>query len=416
VRQRAARTVIAAGLVMLLVVVLASTPSMRNGAAELARSFLPTPAPTPAPGANQFYFLPSPPGVVVRLDGHVLDNPPMPGDRRPLVLSPGRHTIAWDSSWFPFLAQQCVITVPESAHPPANACPLGPLTQPPGNPLVTPPPGAPLIKSTPVGNIITLHSSLTALPAGQAQDLMAEIQGALDATPLTTTVQVGERFAHDPPPRVAVATEPLRATLRYTGQPAAFYPETCAIITIVACRFPAQQCALICTAPASQAAGLGGARDWIAGVGVRPEWSYTTRSGGIVELNVGGTDGWELVILRISWDGAYWHVTPIFGHTALPATDDAACDAALAQLTATTWFFMVSSPPPGASLAVASDASPVDGCVVVMNHGEPRPVFLERFGVLLTVNDQAINPQDGLPKATAAEQQLAQRLMAQLRL
>jgi len=54
--------------------------------------------------------------------------------------------------------------------------------------------------------------------------------------------------------------------------------------------------------------------------------------------------------------------------------------------------------------------------VVVVHHGAPPPVFLQRFGVLLTVNHQAINPQDGLPMASAAEQRLAQQLMAQLRL
>src|SRR5215472_5979745 len=51
VRQRAARTLIAAGMVVLLaVVVLASTPGLRDRAAGLARGFLPSPAPTPVPG------------------------------------------------------------------------------------------------------------------------------------------------------------------------------------------------------------------------------------------------------------------------------------------------------------------------------------------------------------------------------
>jgi hypothetical protein len=41
-------------------------------------------------------------------------------------------------------------------------------------------------------------------------------------------------------------------------------------------------------------------------------------------------------------------------------------------------------------------------------------LFLQRFGVLLTVNDIARNPSDNLPVADSTEQALARRLYAQL--
>lgn len=76
---------------------------------------------------------------------------------------------------------------------------------------------------------------------------------------------------------------------------------------------------------------------------------------------------------------------------------------------------MLTDPQLGAQLAVASGATPVDGCVVVVrNYGTPAPIFLERFGVLLTVNDSARNPVDILPMANADEQRIAQQLIAQL--
>lgn len=198
-------------------------------------------------------------------------------------------------------------------------------------------------------------------------------------------------------------------------------PEPCAIglLGVLPCRFPYQDCSQICTLSASLASSVGNREDWIAGIGVRATWTYTTQNGRVVGQNIEHSvniQNVQLAILRISWDGTQWRVVPIFGHNpALPASDDAACDDALFQLSNTTWSFIVTNPPPEASLAVASGATPADGCVVVVrNHGTPAPVFLERFGVLLTVNDQARNPTDNLPMANAAEQRIAQQLMTQL--
>lgn len=72
------------------------------------------------------------------------------------------------------------------------------------------------------------------------------------------------------------------------------------------------------------------------------------------------------------------------------------------------------NPPPGAAALFASDATPTDGCVAVLDQGGQPAVFLERFGVLLTVNDTAVNPTDNLPAADITERQLADRLTAPL--
>jgi hypothetical protein len=78
---------------------------------------------------------------------------------------------------------------------------------------------------------------------------------------------------------------------------------------------------------------------------------------------------------------------------------------------------MLTNPPPGSTAQFASDATPADGCIVVLDQqrGDGSPaVFLERFGVLLTVNDVAVNPYDNFPVADAGERQLAAQLEALL--
>ncbi|MGH2515391.1 MAG: hypothetical protein ACRDHP_07025 [Ktedonobacterales bacterium] len=51
--------------------------------------------------------------------------------------------------------------------------------------------------------------------------------------------------------------------------------------------------------------------------------------------------------------------------------------------------------------------------MVVLTEGQPA-LFLERFGVLLTVNDAAVNAVDNRPASDPAEVQLAQHLASQL--
>jgi len=125
-------------------------------------------------------------------------------------------------------------------------------------------------------------------------------------------------------------------------------------------------------------------------------------------------------VLRITWDGTAWHVTPLLGYTAdLPVADDLVCVAARNGLEHNgRWAFMIAAGHPGTAQFV-SDATPTDGCLAVL---DPHPgsdvpaVFLERFGVLLAVNDAANGAGADLPLADGAEQSLAHHLAAQAQL
>ncbi|HLJ79965.1 MAG TPA: hypothetical protein VKT52_00680, partial [Ktedonobacterales bacterium] len=152
---------------------------------------------------------------------------------------------------------------------------------------------------------------------------------------------------------------------------------------------------------------------------VHASWTYTTLDGHMVALGLGEAFGMQLAVLRVTWDGVEWHVTPILGTTpGLPATDDLVCDPARFWLgDNSTWSFMMSDPPPGAQAQYISDSIPTDGCLAVLNQhppDAPSAVFLEHCGVLLAVNAEAENGGSaGLPMANAAERQLAQQLAAQ---
>jgi hypothetical protein len=186
----------------------------------------------------------------------------------------------------------------------------------------------------------------------------------------------------------------------------------------IPCRFPGQDCTELCTVVQSPAYTTGAPGVWVAADMVDASWEYTTLTGRVVARNLGEAFGLQLAVLRITWDGASWHVTPIFGYTpGLPAADDAVCDPARAWLSQNgSWSYMVDDPPPGAQAQFASDSTPTDGCVAVLDPhpGSDAPaVFLEQFGVLLAVNDVAAENGAGLPRADAGEQRLAGQIAAQ---
>jgi hypothetical protein len=408
-RQRRARLaiVLACGL-LALAVVLAGIPAVRSGAAGLIARLGPSPTPAVAPGEDLFYLLPNPPGVDVSLDGHVLTSPPLLGDPHPLRLARGRHMLSWRSRDLPFVSQRCTVSVPRAS---GDTCSL--VNPNPRYPSGTFPSGG--------ASVIGVRASLATLDPAQGQKLTGAVQAALDAARSSAIVQPGERYFYYTQGQQGgpvVATQPLRATLGYQLVIDHAYPEPCILAQGVdPCRFPGQDCSYLCTVPhPPSAVGSGG--DWIAGALVSASWDYQTLDGRTVARGIGEQFGVQLMALRIALDSAGWHVTPIFGHTPdLPVADDPVCAPARSWLAMGTWSFMLVDPPPGAQVQFASDATPADGCVAVLNQAPPTApsaVFLERFGVLLTVNEVARNPTDNLPVADPAEQSLAQRLAAQL--
>lgn len=410
-RQRVAWRVATLLAALAAVVILASVGNLPNRFAALIAGPTPTATSRAAFSPDQFYLLPNPPGVDVTLDGHLVTRLPLPGDPHPLRLSHGPHVFAWHSQLFPFVPLRCSVSVPRA---PSDTCAFVSRQSLP--PSIADLPGA----------VIAAHATLTTLdPAvGGGSQLSDAIQRALDASRSTATVQPGEQyysFQQNQAGTPVVATQPLRATLSYQFLTGAGYTEPCILTQpAIPCRFPGQDCSELCTVAQPPASVVDTPETWIAAAIVSAAWTYTTLDGHIVAQNVGEQFGIQLAALRITWDGAQWHVTPLFGHTpGLDVADDAACDPLRFALSNTSsWSFMLNDPPPGAQVYFASDATPADGCAAMLAQAPGGPagagVFLQRFGVLLTVNDIARNPVDNLPVADPAEQHLAQQLLTEL--
>lgn len=393
---------IAATVLLALVIVTSGIPALRE---YMVNSLLPAPAPTIAPGSNLFTLLPNPPGVTVSLDGHPLAHPPAPGDPHPLRLAPGRHIFAWQSRLYPFIPQSCTISVPAA---PANTCAF-----------VAPD----VLDAQAVlahSNVLAMHPSLFTLQASDIASLQQTLRRSLANSETSAIIHPGEPYytlADSGADSSTVAAQPLQATLSFAFDTVSGNTDPCMLRRPdFPCRFQGQNCIDLCTIlnpPASVTAGTPNA--WIAAAVVSTAWTYTAPDGHILGSypDVGII---KLVVMRITWDGAAWQVTPLFGHTpGLDATDDIACDPARYWLANSTWNFMLADPPPGAQAQFYSDANPAGGCLVVMERGQPAAQtarFLERFGLLFTLNDAARNPLDNFPQAGAAAQAQARAIAA----
>ena len=403
---------IVAALVLAVATVLASMPSAREVAAGLLTR--PSPTATLAPNVTSFYMLPNPPGVTVWLDGMPLARAPLPGTR-PLKLARGHHILRWLPGAFPFASLWCFFSVPRDAQ---DNCPIVP-----GYvlPMALLPAGGP----DALPSVIDVRESLTTLPADEAMALTSVIQQALDASAASTTIEPGERyFTYAPgiPGHAVVATEPLRATMTLRlDDPGALNGCVLTPGAIQPCRAPGQDCSEICSL-SNVSAGSGTV--WLAGALVSSYWSYTTLDGRPVAERIGALGlNAHIVVLLISWDGADWHVTPLIGHHSAeqPATDDLLCDTArnwLAQGPLST-IFQLSSARSGGQVTVgyASDTVVTDGCAVRIagyDQTDSPALFLERFGVLLAVNEAAHALWPDLSRADAGEVMLANRMASML--
>lgn len=403
-RQRLLRQAgIAATVLLALAIMVSGIPTLRERAIGL---IVPPPAPTLVPGSDEFTFLPNPPGVTVSVDGHALAHPPAPGDSHPLRLAPGRHTFAWQSRIYPFVPQSCVASVPPAS----------------GDTCAEVDPATLRAQGVPVrGNVLATNASLFTLQANEIAALQRAIMLALAASTSSATVQPGEPYYTLQPSGAGgytLATQPLRATFSLDLFAPTEVGDPCLLgMQAAPCRFQGQNCGALCTIADPPPSATAGAPDaWIAAVVVATTWTYTTPGGQVVASDASSAITNLLVVLRITWDGATWRVTPILGHTAgLPAADDVACGDTRFWLTNSTWNFMLTDPPGGAAVDFISGATPADGCLAILSRGPGganRALFLGRFGLLLTLNDTARNPVDGFPQADATDQRIAQSLAA----
>src|SRR5260221_28306 len=429
-RARVRRLIISVAAVLLaLLVVVAGLPTLRKDARALLSASTPTPTLRSLPGADTFYFLATPPWVSVLVDGHPLDQVPVANESlTPVHLPRGIHTFEWRGT--PFLTQRCTLPVPVPflfMPRGSQACQLLPYL------------------GAPPGYVVQQRESLAPLPPGRGSALWAAIADTLRVAN-GGDIGLAEPYrAPGPLPsgaRIEYAQSTLRATLQYPVDATIPWSEPCAVSPgVQPCRFPSQDCRHLCTATPSLAADSPSAERvaWGVAVPVQAEWTLTRSDfTGVSSQLQGPGPGALLALVRITWDGTSWHVTPLFGHTAdapvtgdggAPVTDEMVCAPARDWLTNTNGPLpglgrgplVASGPGIDIGVAYVSGPDPTDGCFVAVDPSAlafaPAPIvqpatFLLRFGVFVAVNAAADQLAPQLPVAGARERAIASRLQA----
>ena len=417
-RKRRLYLILLNGLMILAVVlILASTTSMRNLVGSIFIHPPASPTATLVPGTNLFYVQASPPWGHLLIDGRSISLPTI-GKDPPLQLARGQHQLVWQAT--PFLAQRCTISIPSSL---ADTCNYHETT-----------PGTGGLSAW----VLTFSESLATLPGDQQIALLQTAQVALDGMQTADTVRPGEHYTYapnDPACRnaqqgyqcYATATQPLRATLSFRLDTDETSTETC-INAQSLCRLSHQDCRQFCMASSSSP-------DWDVFVPVLSTWTFATMDGRVLARDVpddssqdyatGQTMDESLMQLNITWDSLGWHV-------ALPAnlsnpssgSFNPACAAAQASVgiigppadangtpICLQWQFM--SGPISASGCLAVGTPQPNVLTTPTSTRSPQLVVycLHRFGVLLAVNPLAERSGFLLPHADSYEQQLARQLL-----
>src|SRR5260221_4152037 len=239
-----------AAVLLVLLVVVAGLPAVRQDALTLLIAPTPTPTLRSLPGADTFYFLATPPWVTVLVDGRPLDPVPVVDEQpapvppvsaygfdtptptrglvpnehpAPVKLARGVHTLEWRGA--PFLPQRCTLPVP---------VPL--LSTPRGNEGCV----FALYPGSPPGYLVQWRESLATLPPEQRAALRAAIAARLAAASASAWIQASETYlAPGLPPagarivyadyRIVYAAAPLRASLRFTPDTASTWLDPCAV-------------------------------------------------------------------------------------------------------------------------------------------------------------------------------------------
>lgn len=433
-RRRNMQLTITIGIVILTVIlILATTAPVR----ELVRgAFIhpaPTPTPTLFPGVDLFYIQGTPSWGHLSIDGHPIARLPRISIDPPFRLSRGQHVLVWSAE--PFQTQSCTATIPVRV---TDTCRYNETEQ---------------LSSELSAWLITFSVSLATLPNEQRTALIQAAQAALDAQPLTNTVQPGELYALPPQNPAcklargelqcyATAKQALKATLSLRLDTDAISNESC-IGTESSCTFLNQKCHLFCTgsvfaSPTSQ--------EWNVLAPVRSLWKFATLDGRILVRNVpdnsfgdsitGQMNDEALVQLGITWENLEWHVAvpsnagvqntvfvpfianrqnTVFLNPTCGSTQDGV---GLLEPPADAngpvylqWQFASGTLPAAGCLAVGTPHQSA-GITPTPTHSPPLVAYcLHRFGVLLAANNVAYRSWP-LPQADAYEQQLAQQLVA----
>lgn len=390
----------------LVALTLTITPT-RDGL--LGAMFGPTPTATmPVPaGEDNLYISITPNWGHVTLDNKPLTYLPVEGIDQPIDLARGVHELRW--RFAPIIDISCRLSVPTRL---GDNCPL--------RAGITP-------GKKGIASVVTWQLSLTNLAPEYRSSLLSAITGALDTRQSSEIVRAGESYLRYTTHGLSLvmATQPLRATLGFVSDAGNMQAQCPAISS-----GPGANCALngdcreICTAP-WQSTSVSPGAEWQAYIVAHAEWRYATLDGRVVadhlpdaggQIQALGSD--ELPVpIAIRWDGSNWHVGAFVGvQNELAPIPDLVCASPWAEIqndflappTSAGWGVVTSTYIPG--------APPATGCLVVLTQpGQGPLLLLQRFGVLLAVNDAARHSLGRiLPMANAYEQEIARQLAQRL--
>ncbi len=331
-------------------------------------------------------------------------------------LTRGKHTLLWRAA--PFSPQQCIITVPVGSG--LDSC---------NHPGVPPASGG-------TNTYISFPTDLTMLSTEQRAALLQATQAAFDSKQSSEMVRVGDLYAqtaeaagpNSPSCTVlqiaalclANARQPLKATLRLQLDTTSWSRVSCAG---GACASNGQNCYIFCAPFLYYDPDVSVSPTvWQATIYVQLFWRFSALDGRVVADNqadtfIRGQQNDIPVPLNITWDGQRWGVS-----IAMPGdyaySGDPVCDAAMGDL------YNLQNAVPAAtgqdtqtSMIAVRGTTFASGCLIEYKlqtgvFPVPPPVVayvIQRFGVLLAVDNAAHRLFPFLPVASAYEKQLAQQ-------
>lgn len=411
------------GLLLLTVVLLLiSTPSVRNLVSGIFIPPVSTPTATIVPGTDLFYITAEPSWGHLSVDRHSTSLPTI-GVDPPLRLAHGQHVLTWQAN--PFQTQQCTLSIPGNYA--TDTCRLNGTIQL-------------HLRSGISAWVITFSVSLATLSTSLRASLLQTAQTALDTQQSIVTVQPGERYALAPDdsacqhtaPEVqcyTTAHQPLRAHLHFQLDTNEHSTEMC-IDPEPGCTFIHQDCRLFCV---NSLAASSSTQVWDVFAPALSLWTFTTMDGQVLARDVPDNSAWDhangqrmdepLMELNITWDSRGWHVVS-FDNTGQPfGYFSPVCAAAQENVgnlqppadanglaIDLQWQF-VPATPPASGCVVVGTPHPGDLVTPTPTHAPPLVVdCLYRFGVLLAANQSSQQPLWRLPPADTYEQQLVQHV------
>lgn len=365
------------------------------------------------------------------LDGKPIAHLPVVGRDQPLVLSAGRHTVAWQIA--PLQAQSCVFTVRDSATIDGPCLHNGLANE----------------SSVLDGQdmLLSFFASARYLPAAPRAALVKQLQAFVATYGSSELVRSGELYAVSDQQtatdsslctmvtRLALcaarATQPLQATLHVQLDDSTSPDDFCILST--QCYINGQDCRQFCTDPfpSSDAIPLQG---WNVAIALNLSWTYTTLSGQTVASNlpdsaIRSEASFQIMSIQlIRTNSGGWRIIPFpdsYGVGANnPNCDQAVEDAdELVNASATNEEMF-------AQQAADFQGAAAWGCLVVLKASPSTSLnpstpisgttssqvayCLVRFGVVLAINHFAQQAWPFLPLADSYESGLAQTLIATL--